>query len=211
MDYGNAFGIEVRETSALDYEGQPARAVSGTRLYDTDVDDLWDALTNPERIPRWFLPITGDLRPGGHYQLEGHAGGKITQCDPPRSFHVTWEYGEDVSWLNIDVSSAENGAVLSLTHIMLKDEKGEAHWKKYGPGATGVGWDLAFLALDYVLANAGAAIDPEENTAWLASPAGKQFIRHAAEKWGEAHIAAGEHREQALEAAKSTGDFYTGE
>lgn len=52
-------------------------AVSLTRTYDADVDDVWDALTNPERLPRWFSPVTGDFRVGGAYQIEGNAGGQI--------------------------------------------------------------------------------------------------------------------------------------
>ena len=211
MDYGNAFGIEVRETGELIFEGRPARSVTGTRVYETDVSDLWDALTNPDRIPRWFLPISGDLKPGGQYQLDGHAGGTITKCDPPHTFHATWEYGEDVSWLEVNVTPDEGGAKLSLTHIMLKDETAEAHWQKYGPGATGAGWDLAFLALDYVLSNAGAIIDAAENAAWMATAAGKLFIRDSTKKWGEAHIKAGEATEIALEMAKRTASFYTGE
>ena len=34
---------------------------------DAAIDDVWDACTNPERIPRWFLPVSGDLRLGGRY------------------------------------------------------------------------------------------------------------------------------------------------
>ncbi|MEO1323301.1 MAG: SRPBCC domain-containing protein [Pseudomonadota bacterium] len=211
MDYGNAFGIEFRETTELVFEGKPARAVSGIRTYSTDVEDLWDALTNPDRIPRWFLPITGDLNEGGNYQLQGHAGGKITKCEPPKFFHATWEYGDDISWLQVLVSKVEKGSELSLTHIMLKDDKGNEHWEKYGPAATGVGWDLAFLALDYVLSNANAIIDAAENAAWLTTVAGKLFVRDAAKKWGEAHTFAGEAKDIALEMAKRTASFYTGE
>jgi hypothetical protein len=40
-------------------------------LYPASQSDLWDAVTNADRIPRWFLPVSGDLRLGGHYQLEG--------------------------------------------------------------------------------------------------------------------------------------------
>ncbi|MEM6411777.1 MAG: SRPBCC family protein [Pseudomonadota bacterium] len=211
MDYGNAFGIEFRQTTELTYEGQPARLVSGSRIYNTDLDDLWDAVTNPERIPRWFLPISGDLNAGGRYQLEGHAGGKITTCDPPHMFHATWEYGEDVSWLEVELAPASDGTKLTLKHIMLKDDKAEAHWQRYGPGATGVGWDLAFLALDYVLTDIGVLIDSAENAVWLASTAGKLFVRDSAQKWGEAHINSGETREIAVQMASRTADFYTGE
>ena len=211
MDYGNAFGIELRETTELQFDGKPARAVRGTRVYETDVDDLWDALTNPERIPRWFLPISGKLEAGGRYQLDGHASGQITKCDPPYAFHATWEYGDDVSWLQIDVSKATNGAQLSLTHIMRMDDQNNEHWTKYGPAATGVGWDLAFLALDYCLSHADEIIGSAENAAWMASAAGKLFIRSAADKWGYAHIQAGEAEKIALEMATRTASFYTGE
>ena len=44
---------------------------------------MWDAVTSAERIPRWFLPISGDLRLGGRYQLEGNAGGEVLECAPP--------------------------------------------------------------------------------------------------------------------------------
>lgn len=211
MDYGNAFGIETYETGDTTIEGQPARCVSGSRVYDTTVDDLWDALTNPERLPRWFLPISGDLKAGGHYQLEGHAGGKIITCDPPQKFHATWEYGDDISWVTVSVETVSDKTRLTLEHVMLKDEKSEAHWQKYGPGATGVGWDLAFLALDYVLSHDGVAIDPDENNAWLSSDAGKAFMRKSAKRWGEAHTAAGEAPATAHAMAENTASFYTGE
>ena len=65
------------------------------------IEDLWDVLTNAERIPRWFLPISGELELGGRYQLEGNAGGVITACEPPLHFTVTWEFGRDVSWAEV--------------------------------------------------------------------------------------------------------------
>ncbi|NED57183.1 polyketide cyclase, partial [Micromonospora aurantiaca] len=74
-------------------EAGTARTSTISQVYDTDVEDLWDAVTNPERIPRWFLPISGDLRLGGRYQLEGNAGGTIETCDPPKGYSATWEYG----------------------------------------------------------------------------------------------------------------------
>jgi uncharacterized protein YndB with AHSA1/START domain len=60
-----------------------------TRTYPTDHDDLWEALTSAGRIPRWFLPITGDLRVGGRYQLEGNAGGVVEEGDQPHRFAIT--------------------------------------------------------------------------------------------------------------------------
>src|SRR5438309_5051618 len=82
-----------------------ARTVTISQTYDAAIDDVWDACTNPERIPRWFLPVSGDLRLGGRYQLEGNAGGTIQRCDPPRSFAATWEYGEGVTWIEVRLST----------------------------------------------------------------------------------------------------------
>src|ERR1700712_3758023 len=85
-----------------------ARVLTISQAYDTTVDDLWDACTNPERIPRWFLPVSGDLRLHGHYQLEGNAGGTVEACDPPRSFAATWEAGGDISWIEVRIT--DNGS-----------------------------------------------------------------------------------------------------
>jgi DNA-binding transcriptional ArsR family regulator len=60
------------------------------RTYPTDQADLWDALTNADRIPRWFLPISGDLQAGGRCQIEGNASGEVERCKEPESFAVTW-------------------------------------------------------------------------------------------------------------------------
>ena len=66
-----------------------ARTVTIRRTYAADQADVWDACTNPDRIPRWFLPVTGDLQVGGRYQLEGNAGGTVETCDPPDGFTAT--------------------------------------------------------------------------------------------------------------------------
>ena len=55
----------------------PVRVAVARRTYPTDQADLWDCLTNAERIPRWFLPVSGELVEGGRYQTEGNAGGVI--------------------------------------------------------------------------------------------------------------------------------------
>ena len=61
--------------------------------YDTDIDDLWSAMTDPERLVRWWGKVDGDLRPGGEFRfvipnaLEGV--GRVDACDPPRQLSVT--------------------------------------------------------------------------------------------------------------------------
>ena len=61
-----------------DHDGKPARAVILARSYGTSVDDLWDAVTTGERIPRWFLSICGELKLGGRYQLPTQPGYSVT-------------------------------------------------------------------------------------------------------------------------------------
>jgi len=211
MDYGKSIGVEFRGIKDITHKGQPARSVTASRLYLTEALDLWDALTNPERIPRWFLPITGDLRAGGQYQFQGHAGGTITRCKAPEVLEATWEYGENTSWITVTLIAEGPDTKLTLEHVMLKDDDGEAHWKQYGPGATGVGWELSFLALGYHVTKGGIKIDPQENEAWMVSDAGKAFIRTAAKGWGEAHIHSGESADIARGMADLTAKFYTGE
>ena len=128
-----------RSVSSLERDGLPARAVTLSRVYESANEDLWDALTNAERIPRWFLPVSGNLVPGGRYQLEGNAGGLIMACDRLSHFALTWEFGEDVSWVEVRfLADGDSHTRLTLTHTALLSE----HWDTYGPGAVGVGWEL---------------------------------------------------------------------
>ena len=210
MDYANAFGAEFREVADRTREGQPVRAVIATRTYATDRDDLWNALTDAERIPRWFAPVTGELALGGRFQIQGNAGGSILKCDAPETLEITWEFGGQVSWVNVVLAQAADGTRMTLQHLIPKDEGAETHWKQYGPGATGVGWDLSFFGLALYLGPGGEAIDPEKNMAWMTSDAGKAFMRTSAEGWREAHVKAGQDPAVAEAMAKKTADFYTG-
>ena len=63
IDLARVLGAVTRSVRNFEKDGKPASTVMLTRLYDTDPDDLWDGLTNAERIPRWFLPIEGELKP----------------------------------------------------------------------------------------------------------------------------------------------------
>ena len=195
-----------RSVSPCERDGRPARAVTLSRDFRTTVEDLWDAVTNPERLPRWFSPVSGDLEAGGRYQLEGNAGGVITECERPSRFALTWEFGEDVSWVEVSVSDEGAGrARLTLTHTMRPSD----HWDKYGAGATGVGWELGLLGLALHLADLTAP-KPDE-AAFAASADGRAFIAGSSEGWEHAAVVAGADPDAARMAAKRTTAFYTGE
>ena len=198
------------EVDAVERQVGEPRTVTISKAYGTTVEDLWDACTNPERIQRWFLPVTGDLRVGGRYQLQGNAAGTIESCDPPHGFSATWEYGGDVSRIEVGLTPAPGGrARLTLRHHVSGDDP---KWAEFGPGAVGVGWDLALLGLSWHVAAgaAGAAVDPAEGAGWMASDEGKQFITLSSQCWREAHVAAGAPRAEAAGAADRTTAAYTG-
>ena len=110
IDINEHISAVRRQVGTRTLEAGEARVVTLTRTYGAPVDDVWDACTSVERIPRWFLPITGDLRVGGRYQLQGNAGGVVERCDPPRSFAATWEFGGDVSTIEVRLDPAAAGA-----------------------------------------------------------------------------------------------------
>ncbi|MGB3437825.1 MAG: SRPBCC domain-containing protein [Actinophytocola sp.] len=183
-----------------------ARVSIMSQAYDADVDDVWDACTNPERLPRWFLPVTGDLKIGGKYQLEGNAGGTIERCDPPKGFFATWEFNGMVSWIEVRVGPESDGRTrLELEHTAHVDDD---LWAEYGPGATGIGWDLVFWGLTNHLAPGGPAVTPENAEAWAASPGGVAFVTAAAERWRLAHVESGTAEETAKAAAERVTAFY---
>lgn len=99
--FAEAIGAEFRQFLEREHEGKPARVLRAVRGYRTHPADLWDAMTNRERLPRWFMPIEGELKLGGRYQFQGNAGGSITRCDPPEALDVTWEFMVDVSWVTV--------------------------------------------------------------------------------------------------------------
>lgn len=206
FDVEGNLGAITRTVSSLERDGQPARAVTLSRGYGTTVDDLWDAVTSRKRIPRWFLPVNGDLELGGRYQLEGNAGGVVTACERPSRFALTWEFGGDVSWVDVRVSGDGAGrARLTLTHTAHLSP----HWDEYGPGATGVGWEMGLLGLALHLADPTAPKPDEE--AFAASRDGRAFIAGSSDGWGEAAVAAGEDPDAARAAAGRIKAFYTGE
>jgi uncharacterized protein YndB with AHSA1/START domain len=187
-------------------EAGEARTVTISQTYATDLDDLWDACTNAERIPRWFLPITGVLRLGGSYQLTGNASGKIEQCDPPNGFAATWEYGGEVSWIEVRLTAQPDGRThFQLEHIAHVDDE---RWAEFGPGAVGVGWDLGLMGLARHLTS-GQATDPAAGMAWLASEEGRQFVTLASQSWYEASVTAGTDQVNARAAAERTTAAYT--
>ncbi|MFF0270080.1 SRPBCC family protein [Kribbella sp. NPDC004536] len=128
------------------------------RSYRAEPAEVWDALTDPERMRRWFMPVTGELKVGGSFQLQGNAGGEILECDPPKRFKVT--FGGPTSLLELRLSpGADASTDLELEHSMSEAP---------APGGSGAlwvgpGWDGALVGLAlYVNGELPADADPTE-------------------------------------------------
>jgi len=68
--------------------------------YDTDINDLWSAVTDPRRLARWYGQVEGDLAPGGQFRLhvedaDSDATGRVESCEPPRRLLVTTRETEE--------------------------------------------------------------------------------------------------------------------
>jgi uncharacterized protein YndB with AHSA1/START domain len=74
-------------------------AVRVEDVYDTDITDLWSAITDPNRLAQWIATVEGDLRVGGTVQTRftstWQGPGRIDVCQAPNHLVVTMEPGTD--------------------------------------------------------------------------------------------------------------------
>jgi uncharacterized protein YndB with AHSA1/START domain len=95
------------------------------RHYSNSINDVWDAITNPERIAQWWLPfdadISVDLVAGGNYELRGKEGAPtlswtVLRVEPPRLFEHTHVDPEIIiTW---QLMEEEEGCELVLTQTV---------------------------------------------------------------------------------------------
>jgi uncharacterized protein YndB with AHSA1/START domain len=130
--------------------------------FDTDIDDLWSAITDPLRLARWIGEVEGDLRLGGEFRFRfvatGSEGtGRVDACQPPRRLLLTMALGkpeEDV----LEVTLAADGGQIILV------------------------WEERGMPLDMLAAyGAGIQVHVEDLAAYLD---GRERC-HAAARWNE--------------------------
>jgi len=74
---------------AVDGEG----VVRMEERLDTGIDDLWAAVTDPERLAHWYGEVEGELSQGGEFRvriaLSGERTGRVDACEPPQRLLLT--------------------------------------------------------------------------------------------------------------------------
>jgi uncharacterized protein YndB with AHSA1/START domain len=81
--------------------------------FDTDIEDLWSALTDPSRLARWLGEVEGDLRLGGEFRarfFDGWEGtGRVKACEPPRRLLVATKHHRQADEQVIEAMLAADG------------------------------------------------------------------------------------------------------
>ena len=98
-----------------------ARVAVFRRTYDAPIEDVWNACTDPDRLRRWYVPVSGDLRVGGRFEQAGMGAGEILICEEPRFLKVSLGKGADE--IELRLSAGEGAAtVLELQHATTIDQ-----------------------------------------------------------------------------------------
>lgn len=132
------------------------------------IEEIWSALTNPERLAVYLVEPQGDFRRGGEYRLPDNASGVIERCDPPRLLTVSWApaHGQ-AGELEIRLSAEDSATRLELRYASVRKrfvyaEPGEEEWP------AGPGWEFVLDRLTSYLAGSLAAPAPSLALADLA-------------------------------------------
>lgn len=139
----------MSDLGAVTIDGDRA-SVRFERTYSVPPDELWSALTEPERLARWLAPVEGDLRVGGQVKIlfdDGRAGVGhllIRECDRPRTLVADWTFtDEDQGQVRAAVTPRGDGCRLEFEHRRLPAAE--------AVGTSG-GWHAHLVALGSVLA-----------------------------------------------------------
>jgi uncharacterized protein YndB with AHSA1/START domain len=174
-----------REIGSRRIPAGEARSAVLRRTYDAPIEDVWDACTVPDRLNRWFLDVSGDLREGGTFSLSANASGEILRCEPPRLLVVSWQYGDrPTDEVELRLSEAEGGTLFELVHATVS---GKVEWEgelvDVIPGV-GIGWELP-LTYSLPLYLRGELPDAPASEWYVPGPEQDAAIERATAAWGE--------------------------
>jgi uncharacterized protein YndB with AHSA1/START domain len=151
------------------------RAVRFERVFSASLEDVWSALTKPERLRRWLAEAAFEARVGGRVELrfdDGRIEGTVRELDRPRLLEYDWIEGGKRSVVRFELQRTREGTLLVLDHRQLPAEAAAgfgAGWHSHldaldaalhrGETAGDEWWDR-FRSLLPAYEKAGAALDP---------------------------------------------------
>jgi len=105
------------------------------RTYDVSPGRLWEAITDPEQMKQWYLPVE-EFRPepGFETAFDHHARGKVfphvwkvTEVIPNEKISYDWRYPgfPGNSRVTFELISDENGTRIKVTHEGLETFEGD--------------------------------------------------------------------------------------
>ena len=192
LNFDKETELEATRRAVAFAEGETV-AVTLERLYDAAPQDVWAALTEPDRLRAWFSPVTGDLREGGAFQIQGNAGGEILACERPTWVRMT--FGGPESVLDLTLVAVGVRTALELRHSVPRAMAGGGAGALY----VGPGWDGALMGLALYLRGEEIG-DPAEAAN---SPEVIEFNKGSIERWVEAVVESGTATAEALEEARA--------
>jgi uncharacterized protein YndB with AHSA1/START domain len=128
----------------VELDGRPA--VRFVRTYPQPIERVWQAITTPEGLARWFpSKVELELRPGGVVTYRGDPysedqAGRVLACDPPEYLALTWG-GEELRFQLEPL--ADGGCRFTLFDLL--DARDAA-------ARNAAGWDVCLSELDNHLA-----------------------------------------------------------
>lgn len=118
------------------------------RSYATDVDDLWSAITDPDRCTRWLGTWSGDPASGTVdfiMTAEDAAGPEpvtIETCEPPRRLAPTFTTADGPWPLEVTLTERDGSTELVVVHHLAEP---------YDASSVGPGWQCYLDRLDATL------------------------------------------------------------
>ena len=87
--------------------------------FDSDIDDVWSALTDRARLAVWYGDLEGEMGPGGEYRARLHASGwegtgRIEAFEPPRHLLVAIRDSEEPGEGALEVTLTPDGEGTSI-------------------------------------------------------------------------------------------------
>ncbi|KFF59823.1 hypothetical protein JF66_08595 [Cryobacterium sp. MLB-32] len=167
----------VREVVEAPVGDEPGLQVRLVHAYRAPVAEVWRALTDPDRLARWFLPISGDLRVTGAFQFEDNAGGTVLACESESLLRVT--FGGDTSIVEIRLrAQGPDETEFTFEHTVPLAMAGSGAGALYVAPA----WDMSVLGLGLFLRGEFVG----NPATWEGTPAMQRYARQAIDAWAAA-------------------------